>query len=463
MPANAQSAHRIRTSLVLGTAVGTIIAAALMSPRSASYRPSDGTVSSTDGTDGISLSARFATRRIGFGDQPQNVAVTITTGRPAVAATARPRLSLAIVIDSSGSMSGAPIEHARAAALAMIRQLDGGDAFSVVSYASSARTVLAMQRATEANKQAARAAIASIDAVGGTCISCGLEAGATELGRARSAGELRRILLISDGQANAGVYDRDELVGLAARIADRGVSISTGGVGLDFDEATMRRLAEVGGGNYYFVADTVALSATFHRELTATSQTVASDLALRVTARPGVRVEDAYGYPLTRLGADTVVVPVANLRAGEVRKIVLRLRVAPDHTGELALADLRLDWHGVGAGAPGTAHAVASVDVVDDPAAVAASVDPAAMQAIEQALSARALDDAAAAYDRGGLPAAQQVLDQRSAAMRVNAAHLDPSAVEALEQVRARALHGFASTPAAAKKEASVTAHDLAR
>jgi Ca-activated chloride channel family protein len=459
----AQTAHRIRTSLVLGAAAGTILSAVLMSPRSAAYRPSDGTVSSTDGTDGVLLSARLATRRIVSGDQQQNVAVTITTGRPGGPPLARPRLSLAIVIDSSGSMSGAPIENARAAALAMIRQLDGGDAFSVVSYASSARTVLALQRATESSKQAARAAIESIDAVGGTCLSCGLEAGAAEVGRAPTAGELRRILLISDGQANAGVYDRDELVGLAAHIADRGVSISTGGVGLDFDETTMRRLAEVGGGNYYFVADTVALAATFHHELATTSQTVASDLALRVTARPGVRIEDAYGYPLTRLGADTAVVPVANLRAGEVRKIVLRIRVAPDHPGELALADLRLDWRAVGTGAPGAAHATAAVDVVDDPAAVAASVDPAAMRAIEQALSARALDDAAAAYGRGGLPAAQQVLDQRSQALRANAEYLDPGAVEALEQVRARAIDGFAREPAATMKELSVTAHDLSR
>src|SRR5215475_2615787 len=143
------TADRIRTSLVLGTAAGTIIAAIWMSPRSAAYCPSCGTVSSTDGTDGIELSARLATRRILPGDQQQNVAVTITTAsRPAVPSTGRPPLSLAIVIDRSGSMSGAPIEHAKAAALSMLRQLDSGDAFAVVSYSSAARTVLAMQRAT---------------------------------------------------------------------------------------------------------------------------------------------------------------------------------------------------------------------------------------------------------------------------------------------------------------------------
>ncbi|HEX8111609.1 MAG TPA: VWA domain-containing protein, partial [Kofleriaceae bacterium] len=291
--------------------------------------------------------------------------MTITTGRPAVPSSGRPSLSLAIVIDRSGSMSGAPIEHAKAAALAMIRQLDGGDAFSVVSYSSSARTVLAIQRATEANKEAARAAIETIDAGGGTCISCGLEAGAAEVARSPIAAGLRRMLLISDGQANAGVYNRDELAGLAAHTAARGVSISTAGVGLDFDEATMRRLAEVGRGNYYFVEDTVALSAMFGHELATTSQTVASDIFLSVTSRPGIRVEDAYGYPLTRLADGVVRVPVADLRAGEVRKIVLRIRVAAGHTGALDLADLRLDWRRVGGGGSGAARAVASVDVVD--------------------------------------------------------------------------------------------------
>jgi Ca-activated chloride channel family protein len=270
------------------------------------------------------------------------------------------------------------------------------------------------------------------------------------------------MLLISDGQANAGVYDRDALAALAARTAAGGVSISTAGVGLDFDEMTMRRLAEVGRGNYYFVEDTVALSTMFGHELATLSQTVATDLQLRVTERPGIRVEDAYGYPLTRT-AGGVVVPVADLREGEVRKIVLRIRVSAARPGALALADLALDWRRVAGGASGTARAVASVDVVDDPDVAAASVDPAAMRAIEQALSARAIEKAAAAYDRGGLPAAEQVLDVRAQAVRANAAYLGRGAVDALDAARARTIDGFARSPAAAKKAASVTAHELAR
>src|SRR5689334_13370776 len=136
------TAARIRTSLVVGAALGTIVAAVAMSPQGVPYRPSDGTVSSTDG---MQLSARFATQRILPGAQQQNVAVAITAPNPPTDLTpGRAALSLAIVIDRSGSMHGPPIANAKAAALSMLRQLDGRDAFSVIAYSSSARTVVAM-------------------------------------------------------------------------------------------------------------------------------------------------------------------------------------------------------------------------------------------------------------------------------------------------------------------------------
>jgi Ca-activated chloride channel family protein len=454
------TAARIRTSLVLGAAAGTLIAAGVMSPRGAAFRPSEATQRSADG---LEVSARLVTRRVLPGAQVQNLAVTVTgPTSPIDRSLGRPPLALAIVIDRSGSMHGPPIENARAAALSMIRQLDGRDAFSVIAYSSTSRTVIAMERATEASKTAARAAIETIDDDGGTCISCGLEAGASEIARAPVTGGLRRILLISDGQANEGVYDRDELAGLAAAEAANGVSISTVGVGLEFDETTMRRLAEVGRGNYYFAEDTVGLAAMFGRELGSLGQTIASDLRLVVTAAPGVRINEAYGYPMTRAG-DSVVVPVADLRAGETRKVVLRATIAAARPGELAVARVDLGWRRVSDGALGSARALATVDVIDDPAAVAASVDPAAMQAVEQALSARALEDAAAAYDRDGAAAAQQVLERRVQAVRANAAYLGRDTARQLESASTQAADGFARAPAQAKKAASVTAHELAR
>jgi Ca-activated chloride channel family protein len=365
-------------------------------------------------------------------------------------------------------MHGPPIENAKAAALSMLRQLDRRDAFSVVTYSSGARTVLPMQRASDANKAAARAAIETIEDEGGTCISCGLDTAAAEVARSPIPGGVRRIVLISDGQANEGLYDRDELAGLAAGKAAGGVSISTVGVGLDFDETTMRRLAEVGHGNYYFVEDTVALSTMFGRELASLGQTVAADVTLVVSSptiagHPAAHVEDVYGYPFTHRTDGDVVVPVADLRAGETRKVVLRVKVAAPSDGELVVARVDVHWRSVADGVHHQAQATATVDVVGDPAAVAASVDPGAMQAVEKALSGRALEEAAAAYDRDGVGAARDILQRRSRAVRANAAYLGDETVQSLEAASNRALDGLILAPEQAKKATSVTAHELAR
>jgi len=327
----------------------------------------------------MALSARLVTSRILPGAQEQNLAVTIAAPSPVNDGTpGRPALSLAIVIDRSGSMHGAPIANAKAAALSVLGQLDPRDAFSVVTYSSSAETVIAIERATSANKIAARAAIETIEDDGGTCISCGLAIGANEIARTPVTGGLRRILLISDGQANEGVYDRDELAQVAAGHAALGASISTVGVGLDFDEHTMRRLAEVGRGNYYFVEDTVALSQMFNRELNALSQTIASEVRLVAAPGPGVHIEEAYGYPMTRAG-DSVIVPVADLRAGETRKVVFRVTLDAAHGSSRVISRIDVGWRRVGDAAQRAAHTTAEVDLVDDPVAVAASTEAQAL------------------------------------------------------------------------------------
>ncbi|MGH9884594.1 MAG: vWA domain-containing protein [bacterium] len=413
----------------------------------------------------MALSARLVNQRILPGAQEHNLAVTLTAPTATDIAMGRPSLSLAIVIDRSGSMHGAPIQNAKEAALSVLRQLDERDAFSIVTYSSSSETVIPMERATDANKAAARAAIETIDDDGGTCISCGLESGAHEVARSPIASHergLRRILLISDGQANEGLYDRDELAQLAANKTARGVSISTVGVGLDFDEVTMRRLAEVGRGSYYFVEDTVALSAMFSRELGSLAKTVASEVRLVATPARGVRIEEAYGYPMTPSG-DSVVVPIADMRAGETRKVVFRVTIAAGHEGPLTVSQIDVGWHRVSDGVQRAAHTTAEVEVIDDPRAVAASVDVATMAAVEKALSARALEEAASEYERNGMAGAKQILDRRVEAVRANRALLGADTVDALESVSTEALDGFAKAPAQAKKAASVKAHELAR
>jgi Ca-activated chloride channel homolog len=448
----------IHTSLAIGTAIGTITAALWMSP-SAPTRISQN--HRTD--DELSVSAHLMSRKILLGAREQRLAVSITSPDHGVGLTVgRPVLALAIVIDRSSSMRGAPMENARAAARSVLRQLDGRDEFAIVAYSSGAETVVPMQPATEANKTAARAAIETINDEGGTCISCGLETGAYEVTHSRVRNGVRRILLISDGQANAGTSDRDELAALAAAKAADGVSVSTVGVGLDFDENTMRRLAEVGRGYYHFVEDTVALSALFLRELETLSRTHASNVLLTIDPGSGVQLEEVYGYPMTRGSNGGIAVPVADIHAGETRRVVVRAMVPAASTGPLTISKIELQWRSVSDGVARVARTVAKGNVVDDPGEVAASIDPVTVHAVERALSARALEDAAIAYDRDGIAGAKRVLERRSQAVSASA-HLDRTAIDAIDNILGEALEQFIKEPARAKKTTSVKSYELTR
>ncbi len=454
----ATGASRVRTSFVLGAASATVIAALLLTQGNPSALH-EGFESSAD--DGLALVAELTTQKILAGAHDENVAITIRA--PEGRAAYRPPLSLAVVIDRSGSMSGAPIENAKAAASRLIGQLDPGDAFTVIAYSSGEQVIMPLSRASDVNKSAARAAIERIYEDGGTCISCGLGRGASELERSPIADGVRRIVLISDGQANEGIWDRDELAQLASRTAANGTSISAVGVGLDFDEVTMQRIASVGRGNYYFVEDTANLSAMFAKELGGLAETVASDARLVVRGGEGVSIEEVYGYQFSRAG-DSVTIPIADLRAGETRKVVLRVRVA---TSALAtskvITEVHMDWRRVANGAHRSAKTAAFAEVVDDARVVAASVNARAAQAVEEALSARALEEAAVIYETGGYQAAKQVLDVRMEQVNKNV-NLSPATRARIEGSSTRAMENFRSAPKGkAMKMSREDAYNLSR
>ena len=441
------TAHQVRTSLAI-TAAGAAIAAALLLGPASLPRCAPGPTSDV-------LSAHLTSTEVQGGEQ--DIAVTIQM--PAGQLAARPPLSLAIVIDRSGSMTGEPLANAKAAAASLVGQLDERDAFTVVTYSSAVETVVPMTRATGASKAAAREAIDGIWDDGNTCISCGIERGAAELAASPIAGGLRRIVLISDGQANAGRVDRGDLAALATDTAARGISLSAVGVGLDFDELTMTRLADVGHGTYYFVEDTAELGRLFERELAGLAATVAADVRL-VISDAGGTIEDAYGYPTLRQGGG-VVVPIADLRAGETRHVVLRAHVDASATGPLTVARFALHWRRVVDGGFAEARTQLDTTIVRDVARVRATLDRAAVNVVAQARAARVLEQATTVYETQGAGAAQKLVERNLRDARANPA-LNAPALQAIEAASIGAIDNFAKAPPQkARKAARAGAYDL--
>ncbi len=440
------AAHQVRTSLVLGAASATVIAALLLHPGRTRCVEQPLTESE------LSLTARLVSDKVVAGEQD----LVVTIKAPDVHVANRPPLSLAVVIDRSGSMSGEPLGNARAAAHKLVDSLADSDAFTIIAYSSTDDVVSPMVRATGDAKAAAHSAIDQIWAHGNTCISCGINRGASELAKTPIAGGLSRMVLISDGQANDGISNRDELAQLAASTAARGVSISSVGVGLDFDEMTMMRLARVGHGNYYFVENTNTLGDMFAQELGGLSETVAADLRLAIHEQPGTRVVEAYGYPLVREGGD-LIVPVADMRAGEVRKVVLRVAVGSDQ-----VAALDLDWRRVVDGAHRLSQARVATQLVSDPRQADATIDRPTLQAAEDAHSARVLEQATREYEEHGAAAAQMVIERHMDEVRKND-KLDAAQAAKIQSTEGQVIEDFKMARPAAKKAARKAAYELAQ
>jgi Ca-activated chloride channel family protein len=113
---------------------------------------------------------------------------------------------------------------------------------------------------------------------------------------------------------------------MAAVAAGKEFAVSTVGVGADFNEFLMTRIADQGAGAYYYLNNPAAFAEMFQKEFLAVKSAAAAGIAVSLALPPGVRVVDASGYPVTVSG-DTALFYPGSLRSGQTRRIFLTLQV----------------------------------------------------------------------------------------------------------------------------------------
>lgn len=215
------------------------------------------------------------------------VKVAFDCVRPPRAETRTP-VNLTLVLDRSGSMSGEKLAHAKEAALEAVRRLSADDVFSLVVFDNRVDTLIPACRVGNGRELESR--IYSIQARGGTAIYAGVTQGAAELRRnLEDRRYVHRIVLLSDGLANEGPSHPEDFARLGAALLKEGISVSTIGVGLGFNEDLMTRLAQKSDGNTYFVESSRDLSRIFNAELGDVLSVVARRLVLTVEFPEGVR------------------------------------------------------------------------------------------------------------------------------------------------------------------------------
>jgi Ca-activated chloride channel family protein len=255
----------------------------------------------------------------------------------------RPRLNLALVLDRSGSMADArKLDFVKTAAHHLVDRMGPDDRLSIVTYSQRVE-VPWPSRPVGRDREEIHRIISGLYPGGSTFLSGGLEEGFRQAKIGKRGGTLNRVLLLSDGLANAGVTDRGALRERAGDMAEHGISVSTFGVGNDFDEELMMRIAAGGGGNYRYLGDPERIVAALESEFHTASRTAASEVEIIIRLKSDCRFGSVLGRDWRREG-DAYVVRLGDLSAGERRTVFAKVNVAGDRTGLREVGDVALRY-----------------------------------------------------------------------------------------------------------------------
>lgn len=281
------------------------------------------------------------------------------TGFERAEGTARTPVNVALVLDRSGSMQGEKLRRAREAAILAIDLLDARDVVSIIAYDDGVETLIPATRLDE--RAAIKRAIRGIQAGGSTALFAGVSKGARQLRKFLSEQRVNRVILLSDGQANVGPSSPSELGELGSSLAREGISVTTIGLGLGYNEDLMTQLAQRSDGNHAFVENGNDLARVFRSEFGDVLSVVAQDVSIRIVCPPNVK-------PLRLIGREgeirgqQVVTSLRQLYAGQQKYVMLELEVPAAKPGErLPVASIDASYRNMQTGE--TDHLAASSQI----------------------------------------------------------------------------------------------------
>lgn len=359
----------------------------------------------------------------------------------ALAAATRERrapINVALVIDHSGSMSGERLAAAKKGAEVALERLGADDIVSLVTYNHEV-DVLREAGRVGSNRDALERAISRITASGTTALYAGVKEGSEQVKAFRSDTKVNRVVLLSDGLANVGPSSPAELADLGRELAGKGISVSTIGLGLEYNEDLMQRLAAASDGNHVFVERPSDLAEIFDREFGDALSIAARDITITIECKAGFRPTRVLGREAD-ISGDRVTLKLTQLPAEIERYVVLELEppanaVAADRD----VARIEVSYLDLGTGAKSSVAADVKARFSDDANEAEASVNKAVMSQVAEQVATENSERAVELRDKGDIAGARKVLEDNAAylnqqkdALAVGSAAAPPAPAAAL-------------------------------
>lgn len=322
-----------------------------------------------------------------------------------------PSLAIALVIDRSGSMGGEKLEVAKACGRFLADRLAPEDRMAVISYDDT----VSLEVGPQGSGPAISAALGHIHPGGSTNLSGGWLKGVEVLEGVTA--DIRRVVLLTDGLANVGITDRDQLASISAAAAGRGISTTAIGFGADFDEDLLAAMADAGRGHDYFASSPEEAPSIFAEEFTGLAKLTVQNLSIEIRPKlAAMTLALLNEYPLSLMG-DGIQATIGDLFGGEERKLVFKLQIPGlADLGNMTVAEAVVRWADISAGTVElhTRTIPIAVNVVSAATASSEAVDSEVTEEVVVLEAAKARAEARRLADRGDLEEAHQLLAEQS-------------------------------------------------
>ncbi|MBI1277427.1 MAG: VWA domain-containing protein [Anaerolineaceae bacterium] len=318
-------------------------------------------------------------------------------------------LNISLVLDRSGSMAGNKLDYTRQAAQFLVQHLSASDTLSVVLYNEQVTTLI--PPAQVSHKDAINQRLNQIKASGMTNLSGGWLEGCKWVEDGFSSESLNRVILMTDGLANRGVTNADQLVALARQKRQANIITTTMGLGTDFNEDLLIAMADAGGGAFYFIESPEVAPTIFKEELRDLLNVVGQNLTVSVEMTAHISTVNQLNAYNMHTDGRRVTFSMGDIYGNEVKTLLLELSIpALSELGECEIARLHFEYDEINN--DGSQHQVLDMPIVVN--VTQEEADDKGNQEVRRSVlllqAARARRDAVAAADKGEYDRASQIL-----------------------------------------------------
>lgn len=361
-------------------------------------------------------------------------------------------LSLALVLDRSGSMAGEKMKNLKEAAKVVINRLGPQDMVSVVLFDDKGEVLFPLQPA--ANPTALLAKIDTIQERGGTQMSAGLQLGLNQLQSGLGSGRVKRLLLLTDGET---WEDSVQCRQLAQQLGTLAIPLTALGLGDEWNQALLTDLAGAAAGNWDYIDSPDKMNQAFQHVVVAMQNTLLTNANLVLRLLPGVRPRAVWRVTplIDKLGHRVLSERDVQVSLGDLQQegqiVLVELLLPPRPAGAYRLAQAEVNYDVPGDGRTNEKSQQNIIFTFNPDLAAPPQFNGRVMNIVEKVtafkLQTQALDEAAA----GNSAKATQKL--RAAATRL----LDMGETELAQQTEVAAAQVAAGQPLSSKATKQLT------